>query len=107
MTKTEKENLELLTLKIRIAILEQMKDRGFGHVGGSLSAADLLAVLYGRQMRYNSKSPLWSERDKFVCSKGHAGPVVYAALALSVFSRMKRLKRSTSRGQFSLVIAII
>ena len=98
MTKTEKEKLELLALKIRIGILEQMKARGFGHVGDSLSAADLLAVLYGRQMRYNPKFPLWLERDKFVCSKGHAGTVVYAALALSGFFPYETLKTLNQPG---------
>ena len=98
MIKTEKEKLELLALKIRIGVLEQMKARGFGHVGGSLSAAELLAVLYGRKMRYDAKDPQWPERDKFVCSKGHAGPVVYAALALSGFFPYDTLKTLNQPG---------
>ena len=79
---TKKQELERFALKIRIGVLEEMKARGFGHVGGSLSVADALAVLYGSQMRFDPKNPAWPERDKLVCSKGHAGPAVYATLAL-------------------------
>lgn len=74
--------LKIFAAKIRIATLEGIKARGFGHVGGSLSVADTLAVLYGAVMRVDPKNPMWPERDKMVCSKGHAGPAVYATLAL-------------------------
>ena len=74
--------LRILATKIRIGCIEAIKARGFGHVGGSLSVADTLAVLYGAVMRVNPKNPRWPERDKLVCSKGHAGPAVYAALGL-------------------------
>lgn len=74
--------LQRLTLEIRIAILEQLKARGFGHAGGCLSAAELMAVLYGEEMRIDPQNPKWELRDQFVCSKGHAGPAVYAALAV-------------------------
>ncbi len=92
ISEREKKELEILALKIRIGVLEQMTARGFGHVGGSLSAADLLAVLYGKVMRYDPQNPGWEERDKFVCSKGHSGPVVYAALALMGFFPYEQLK---------------
>jgi len=82
MTKTQERDLLRLTLEIRIAILEQLKSRGFGHAGGSLSSAELMAVLYGDQMRIDPKNPHLESRDQFVCSKGHAGPAVYAALAV-------------------------
>lgn len=84
MTKDLKQ-LQILAAKIRIGSLESIKSRGFGHVGGSLSVADTLAVLYGAVMRYDPKNPSWPERDKLVCSKGHAGPAIYAALALAGF----------------------
>ena len=74
--------LKKLALRIRIGSLEAIKARGFGHVGGSLSIADALAVLYGAVMRVDPKNPGWPERDKLVCSKGHAGPAIYAALGL-------------------------
>ncbi len=81
------ENLELrkFAAEIRLALLEEIKSRSFGHLGGSLSICDLLAVLYGRVMRYDSKNPKWPDRDKLVSSKGHAGPAIYAALALKGF----------------------
>ncbi|HUV05502.1 MAG TPA: transketolase [Armatimonadota bacterium] len=56
-----------------------------GHPGGSLSAADILAALYFHVMRYDAKNPKWPDRDKFVLSKGHACPVLYAALAEAGF----------------------
>ena len=67
--------LQKLALEIRIGIVEEIQARGFGHIGGSLSLADALAVLYGAVMRYDSQNPKWPDRDKLVCSKGHAGPV--------------------------------
>ena len=72
-------------LKIRIGVVEEMRARGFGHIGGSLSVCDVLSVLYEGVMRYDPKDPKWPERDKLVCSKGHAGPAVYATLALKGF----------------------
>lgn len=74
-----------LAIKIRIGAIEQFKARGFGHVGGSLSICDVLAVLYGGLMRFRPEEPLWPERDKLIVSKGHSGPAVYAALAISGF----------------------
>ena len=81
----EQNRLEILATKIRIGCLEAIKSRGFGHVGGSLSIADTLAVLYGSIMHFDPSNPKWEERDKLVCSKGHAGPAVYATLALVGF----------------------
>lgn len=77
--------LEEFALRIRIGMLEEFKSRGFGHVGGSLSIADALAVLYGTQMDVDPANPKKPDRDKLVCSKGHAGPAVYATLALKGF----------------------
>ena len=77
--------LKKFAIQIRIGIVEQMKARGFGHIGGCLSVADVLAVLYGGVMRVDPHNPAWPERDKLVCSKGHAGPAVYATLALKGF----------------------
>ena len=91
MTPEETKNLQRFALKIRIGILEALKARGFGHIGGSLSIADALAVLYGSVMRYDPKNPAWEQRDKLICSKGHAGPAVYAALALRGFFPYEQL----------------
>ena len=85
MNANSKRELKVFATEIRIALLEEMKDRGFGHIGGSLSICDLLAVLYGKVMNYKVEDPKWMDRDKLVCSKGHAGPAVYATLALKGF----------------------
>ena len=82
MDQNKKKELERFAREIRIATIECIKSRGFGHVGGSLSIADTLAVLYGDVMDIDPKDPDKIERDKLVCSKGHAGPAVYATLAL-------------------------
>ena len=64
---------------------------GEGHVGGSLSIADVLAVLYGRVMRIDPADPRKPDRDKFVLSKGHCGPALYATLALKGYFPMETL----------------
>ena len=91
MNKADSYALKHFALEIRIALLEEMKARGFGHIGGSLSVCDLLAVLYGKVMNYRVDDPQWPDRDKLVCSKGHAGPAVYATLALKGFFPMEQL----------------
>ena len=85
MNSAEILELKRFAAEIRIATLEEIKSRGFGHLGGSLSICDLLAVLYGKVMRYDPWNPKWPERDKLVPSKGHAGPAIYATLALKGF----------------------
>ena len=92
MNNQEKKDLRVFAAQIRIALLEEMKARGFGHIGGSLSICDLLAVLYGKVMKYDPKNPKWADRDKLVSSKGHAGPAIYATLALKGFFPMEELK---------------
>jgi transketolase len=60
-----------------------LAEAGSGHTGGSLSAADIVTALYFYKMRHHPNDPKWTERDRFILSKGHAAPVLYAALALS------------------------
>ena len=84
--------LKAFACEIRIAAIEAIHAIGQGHIGGALSMADALAVLYGHEMRYNPKNPAWPERDKLVCSKGHAGPAVYGTLALKGFFPYEELK---------------
>lgn len=71
--------------QIRIETLKCLRHRGFGHVGGSMSVVETLAALYGKVMKYDPKNPKWAERDYFIMSKGHAGPAVFATLALKGF----------------------
>ncbi|MEL7601613.1 MAG: transketolase, partial [Bacillota bacterium] len=84
--------LKKFSKQIQIETVKMIACLGVGHLGGSLSIADALAVLYGAQMKYDPKNPKWEERDWFICSKGHAGPAVYSALALVGFMPMSELK---------------
>ncbi len=77
--------LRIFSRTIRMETIKCMGSIGVGHIGGSLSISDLLAVLYGVQMNYNPNNPHWEQRDRLVVSKGHSGPAVYSALALSGF----------------------
>lgn len=100
MTRTHQQDLQRFALQIRIGILEQIQALGFGHIGGSMSIADALAVLYGSIMRYDAANPAWPQRDKLVCSKGHAGPAVYAALACKGFFPYEDLKLLNTPGTY-------
>ena len=71
-----------LSADIRIQTIRSLERAGFGHIGGSMSIADVLAVLYGGEMNIRPQEPDWPERDYFVLGKGHCGPALYAALAL-------------------------
>ena len=90
--------LQKFAIQIRMGVAEQIKARGFGHIGGSLSVVDALAVLYGSVMRVDPRNPAWPQRDKLVCSKGHAGPAVYAALALKGFFPYEQLRTLNQPG---------
>jgi transketolase len=74
--------IEARARQIRRDIVEMIGEAGSGHPGGSLSAADIVATLYfGGVLKYDAARPEWPERDRFILSKGHAAPVLYAALA--------------------------
>ncbi len=98
MTKQEEKELKAFAIKIRLGILEAIHSLGQGHVGGSLSIADTLAVLYGREMKYDPKNPKMPERDKLVVSKGHSGPAVYSVLANKGFFPYEELKTLNKPG---------
>ena len=66
---------------IRRSIIEMLAAAGSGHPGGSLSATDLVTCLYFKVMQHKPDDPTWQDRDRFILSKGHACPVLYAALA--------------------------
>ena len=74
-------DLEAKTRLFRREILEMTFKAGSGHPGGSLSAVDIITVLYYHQMRIDPKNPKWVDRDRFVLSKGHVCPALYAVLA--------------------------
>lgn len=76
----EIKELEKTAAKIRINVISAIHSAGSGHPGGSLSAADIVTALYFKEMNIDPKNPKMKNRDKFILSKGHAGPVQYAAL---------------------------
>ena len=81
ISEQEYHELERLAAKIRLDTLCSIKKMGQGHLGGSFSIVELLAVLYGKQLRINPQDPQWADRDRLVLSKGHAGAALYSALA--------------------------
>lgn len=76
---------EQFSKEIRRETLRCLHSQGSGHVGGSLSIVDVLAVLYDKHMNVDPTDPTKEDRDKLVLSKGHAGPALYATLALKGF----------------------
>ena len=74
-------DLELMAKQLRRHVIKMIATAGSGHPGGSLSAADIVTALYFNVMRHNPEDPQWLARDRFVLSKGHAAPILYAALA--------------------------
>jgi transketolase len=81
MSQPDIAHLAHLSRAMRRDIIEMTAAAGSGHPGGSLSAVEILATLYGSVMRHDPADPQMAERDRFVLSKGHAAPVLYAALA--------------------------
>ena len=92
MKITKVEGLANIANDIRIEIIEQVYNANSGHPGGSLSCADILAVLYFNQMNIDSENPNAKGRDRFVLSKGHCAPALYATLARKGYSDKELLK---------------
>lgn len=84
--------LNSIACRLRTDIVEMLHASGSGHTGGSLSAADIVASLYFHKMKHDPKDPKWDGRDRFILSKGHAAPVLYAALARSGYFPVEELK---------------
>ena len=99
---TEKEILDLkkVACKIRMDIIESTHAAKSGHPGGSLSAADLFAYLYFKELNVDPQNPYKENRDRFVLSKGHCAPGLYAALALKGYFPEKDLKTLRHVGSF-------
>ena len=85
MTPEEKKQLQVMACKVRMGIVEGTHAAKCGHPGGSLSAADLFTYLYFKELNVDPKNPQWEDRDRFVLSKGHCAPGLYAALAYRGF----------------------
>ena len=91
-----KSNLSVTELKevarnLRRHVVKMIAAAGSGHPGGSLSAADIITALYFRVLRYDPHNAQWPDRDRFILSKGHAAPILYAALAESGYFPVEEL----------------
>jgi transketolase len=92
MDSVLKKELTGIALKVRRYIIEEVYSAQSGHPGGSLSAADVLTYLYFKEMKIDPKNPSQEDRDRFVLSKGHASPALYATLALRGYFPVDELK---------------
>ena len=93
MEKAKLNNLKSIAAKIRLGALEAVHAAASGHPGGSLSIADIMAYLYFEEMNVKADDPKWADRDRFVLSKGHTAPALYATLALKGFFSADELKK--------------
>lgn len=82
LTTPEIKDLKRKSNEARRWILKMLTEAGSGHPGGSLSAIDIVTTLFFREMNVDEKNPLWENRDRFVISKGHAVPALYAVLGM-------------------------
>lgn len=89
--KKLEEKLKRVANELRIDAVNMIYEAGSGHPGGSLSAADIVAVLYFHFLKIDPKDPKWADRDRFILSKGHACPIWYAALAKKGYFEKKHL----------------
>jgi len=93
------EELKLFAQQVRIDIVDMINTAGSGHLGGSLSCVEILTVLYNNVMNIKIDEPHWADRDRFILSKGHAAPALYATLirrGLLDFNLLNRLRKLDS-----------
>ncbi len=100
MTANEKKELQIAACKVRAGIIEGTHAAKAGHPGGSLSSADLFAYLYFKELNVDPSHPKKWDRDRFVLSKGHCAPGLYAALALRGFFPWEDLKTLRHIGSY-------
>ena len=91
-------DLTVIAEGIRLVTLQTLAGFGAGHVGGAMSIVEALAVLYGSELKCDPKTPDWEYRDRLVMSKGHAGPALYATLALRGFFPKEMLSELNQGG---------
>jgi transketolase len=95
-------SLEDRAYQLRRDVLKMVAAAGSGHPGGSLSSAEILTAVFFHKLRHDPKNPDWEDRDRFILSKGHAAPILYAALAQSGYfphSDLERLRKLDSHLQ--------
>ncbi len=93
MNSTEKQELQVIACKARLYALEGIFNAKSGHPGGSFSAADIYTYLYYKELNVNPAEPNMPNRDRFVLSKGHCCPTLYAVLALKGFFSLEELPK--------------
>jgi transketolase len=98
MKQSEKKALEIAACKIRMGIIDGVYHAKSGHPGGSLSATEIFTYLYFREMNIDPKDPKKKDRDRFVLSKGHTCPGLYATLALKGYFPQEELKKLRHTG---------
>jgi transketolase len=91
-------NTKQFAADIRVHALQMVNAAKASHIGGVLSIADILAVLYNGVLNVDPQHPLWAERDRFILSKGHCCTGVYAALAMREFFNLEELKTYAQDG---------
>lgn len=95
---TDINELKKIAKNVRINILHMLTLAGSGHTGGSLSAVDVAVAIYFSRMKFNPADPSWEERDRFVLSKGHAAPLIYAVMAEAGYFREDAIKTLRKTG---------
>ena len=93
MDATIKKQLEKTACKVRMGVIEGVYNAKSGHPGGSLSISDVLTYLYFAKLNVDPKNPKWADRDRFILSKGHCAPALYAVLAERGFFDKSELKK--------------
>jgi transketolase len=81
VTTVDIHSLKKIAQELRVDVIRMLVEAGSGHPGGSLSAAEIVTALFFHKMRYRPRDPFWPDRDRFVLTKGHCCPILYAALA--------------------------
>ena len=98
MNEQDRNKLERLAAEWRYVVADMICRAGAGHIGGTMSLVEILVTLYYRILRVDPQNPAWEDRDRLVVSKGHAGPVVYTALAYKGYFPRKELLRLNADG---------
>ncbi len=98
MDASLRKQLEAMAIRTRMLVIEGTFNAKSGHPGGSLSAADTMTYLYFKELNIDPKNPKWEDRDRFVLSKGHSAPALYALLALKGFIDEEEIKHLRHAG---------
>lgn len=100
MQEQRYQELEQIAKELRLSVLEQTYNAKSGHPGGALSMAEIMAYLFFKELNIDPANPKWAARDRFVLSKGHSAPILYAALAFRGFFDKAELKNLRKYGHF-------